>query len=52
MNRKYILVVDDDSEQLLMIKEQLTQFYDVTLVKSGQQAKKSELVAKIIEVLG
>ena len=38
--RKHILVVDDDSEQLLLIKEQLSDFYDVTLVKSGQAAIK------------
>ena len=36
--RKHILVVDDDSEQLLHIKEQLEEFYDVTLVKSGDAA--------------
>ncbi len=38
--RKHILVVDDDSEQLLHIKEQLEEFYDVTLVKSGDAAFK------------
>ena len=38
--RKNILVVDDDSEQLLHIKEQLEEFYDVTLVKSGEAAFK------------
>ncbi len=38
--RKHILVVDDDAEQLLLIKEQLEEFYDVTMVKSGQQAIK------------
>ncbi|MBQ1547025.1 MAG: response regulator [Lachnospiraceae bacterium] len=38
--RKHILVVDDDTEQLVMIKEQLSEFYDVTLVKSGDAALK------------
>ena len=38
--RKRILVVDDDTEQLLMIKEQLEEFYDVTCVKSGDAAFK------------
>lgn len=38
--RKHILVVDDDSEQLFHIKEQLEEFYDVTLVKSGEAAFK------------
>lgn len=38
--RKHILVVDDDSEQLVHIKEQLDEFYDVTLVKSGDDAFK------------
>ncbi len=38
--RKHILVVDDDSEQLLHIKEQLEEFYDVTCVKSGEAAFK------------
>ncbi|MCR5799855.1 MAG: response regulator [Lachnospiraceae bacterium] len=36
--RKQILVVDDDSEQLMHIKEQLEEFYDVTCVKSGEAA--------------
>lgn len=36
--RKHILVVDDDPEQLMHIKEQLSEFYDVTLVKSGKDA--------------
>ena len=36
--RKSILVVDDDSEQLMNIKEQLEEFYDLTLVKSGDKA--------------
>lgn len=33
--RKHILVVDDDPEQLLMIKEHLREFYKVTLINSG-----------------
>lgn len=39
-HRKQILVVDDDAEQLVIIKEQLEEFYDVTLVKSGEAAFK------------
>ncbi|MCR4605199.1 MAG: response regulator [Eubacterium sp.] len=38
--RKHILVVDDDTEQLVNIKEQLKEFYDVTPVKSGEAAFK------------
>ena len=38
--RKHILVVDDDPEQLVHIKEQLDEFYEVTLVKSGDAALK------------
>ena len=38
--RKQILVVDDDTEQLMIIKEQLEEFYDVTCVKSGAAAFK------------
>ena len=38
--RKHILVVDDDTEQLLVIKEHLEEFYDVTCVKSGDAALK------------
>ncbi len=38
--RKHILVVDDDSEQLITIKDQLDEFYDVTPVKSGDAALK------------
>lgn len=38
--RRRILVVDDDSEQLLHIKDQLEEFYDVTCVKSGEDAFK------------
>ncbi len=37
-HRKHILVVDDDPEQLFHIKNLLSEFYDVTLVKSGDQA--------------
>ena len=36
--RRHILVVDDDTEQLINIKEQLREFYDVTPVKSGESA--------------
>ncbi len=36
--RKQILVVDDESEQLLHIKDQLFDFYDVTCVKTGEAA--------------
>ncbi len=36
--RKSVLIVDDDSEQLLHIKEQLEEFYNVTPVKSGEAA--------------
>ena len=38
--RKHVLVVDDDSEQLITIKDQLEEFYDVTPVKSGDAALK------------
>ncbi len=47
---KQILVVDDDPEQLIHIKELLEEFYEVTLVKSGKDAfrflakKKPDLV--------
>ena len=34
-SRKHILVVDDDAQQLLQIKEHLRDFYDVTLINSG-----------------
>lgn len=33
--RKHIVVVDDDTEQLVNIREQLEEFYDITLLKSG-----------------
>ncbi len=36
--RRHILVVDDDTEQLFNIKEQLREFYHVTPVKSGEAA--------------
>ena len=38
--RRRILVVDDDVEQLIHIKEQLEEFYDVSLVRSGDAAMK------------
>ena len=38
--RRRILVVDDDSQQLMQIKDLLTEFYDVTPVKSGAAAFK------------
>lgn len=38
--RKHILVVDDDTDQLLQIRELLREFYDVTLVRSGNDAFK------------
>ncbi len=38
--RKKILVVDDDTEQLMMIKDMLSEFYDVSVVKSGKAALK------------
>ena len=38
--RKRILVVDDDTQQLMQIKELLEEFYQVTVVKSGQSALK------------
>ena len=36
--RKQILVIDDDTEQLIHIKEQIEEFYNVTCVKSGADA--------------
>ena len=36
--KKQILVVDDDSEQLMHIRDQLEEFYEVALVKSGETA--------------
>ena len=44
--RRLILVVDDDTEQLVHIKEQLEEFYDVTPVKSGEAAFKFLLKRK------
>ncbi len=38
--RKQILVVDDDTEQLIHIKEELEEFYDVTPVKNAEAAFK------------
>ncbi len=38
--RKRILAVDDNAEQLMQIKEHLREFYDVTLVGSGEDALK------------
>lgn len=34
--RKHILVVDDDPEQLMMIKEHLQEFYEVTVINGGK----------------
>lgn len=39
-SRRRILVVDDDTMQLMQIKEMLDEFYDVTVVKSGRSAIK------------
>ena len=39
-SKKRILVVDDDSQQLSQIKDLLDEFYDVSLVKSGESAIK------------
>jgi CheY-like chemotaxis protein len=36
--RKHILVVDDDAQQLVQIKEHLKEFYRVTVVNSGKLA--------------
>ncbi|MCR4657104.1 MAG: response regulator [Lachnospiraceae bacterium] len=38
--KKRILVVDDDAEQLFHIREQLEEFYQVSLVRSGDDAYK------------
>ena len=38
--RKHVLIVDDDTEQLLQIKEHLSEFYEVTAVRSGKAALK------------
>ncbi|MCR4780255.1 MAG: response regulator [Ruminiclostridium sp.] len=41
--RKHILVVDDDPQQLFQIKDQLKEFYEVTAITSGT------LVARVLE---
>ncbi len=46
IRRKNVLVVDDDVEQLTLIKEQLEEFYDVSLVRSGDTAMKFLLKRK------
>ena len=38
--RKHVLIVDDDAEQLMQIKDHLSEFYEVTAVRSGQSAFK------------
>lgn len=38
--RKHILVVDDDPEQLMMIKEHLREFYEVTVINGGKNILK------------
>ena len=38
--RRRILVVDDDTEQLIAIKDMLSEFYDVTPVKNGASCMK------------
>ena len=38
--KKRILVVDDDTQQLMHIKDMLCEFYDVSVVKSGDAALK------------
>ena len=37
ITRKHILVVDDDAQQLAMIRDHLREFYDVTLVNSAEK---------------
>ena len=39
-NKKHILVVDDDPNQLVQVKELLKDFYETTLVRSGEAAIK------------
>lgn len=39
-DRKHILIVDDDPEQLAMIKDHLSEYFSVTPVRSGMQALK------------
>ena len=36
-SRKHILVVDDDPEQLMAIKENLREFYEVTVINGGKK---------------
>lgn len=38
--RKHILVVDDDPEQLIMIKDHLKEFYEVTVINGGKNILK------------
>ena len=38
--RKHILVVDDDPEQLMMIKDHLKEFYEVTVINGGKNILK------------
>ncbi len=38
VKRKRILVVDDDKDQLMIIREHLAEFYDVRVVRSGEAA--------------
>lgn len=38
--RKHILVVDDDPEQLMMIKDHLKEFYEVTVINGGKKILK------------
>ena len=40
LKRKNILIVDDDPQQLLQIKEHLKEFYNVTAVRTGESAFK------------
>jgi len=39
-SRKHILVVDDDPQQLMQIKDHLKSFYEVTVLNSGKQVIK------------
>ena len=50
VRRKHILVVDDDPEQLAMIRDHLREFYDVTLVNSAAKALKF-LVKKEVDLV-
>lgn len=36
-NRRHILVVDDDPQQLMQIKDHLRDFFEVTVINSGKQ---------------